>query len=235
VQAFFVAWAVSAAVLLVVAAILGMVIHRGILGVLVDTRGRYSLTQLQIVLWTMVIVPLISGLFWARLAAGPASTALNFDIPGELLAVIGISVGSTASSITVKSYKDSTSPGSVAASAPGVDPPRLAQVFLEEEGAMADKVVDIGKFQNFWFTLILVVGYVALVISDAQSASSIAKFTLPGFSTTFVALLGISHAGYLAAKVPGRGAAAGLNVTSLRTYQLTGAQPPVGFQPRKAP
>lgn len=234
-EGFFIAWALSAGVLLLVAAYLGgFVIKRGPLGVLIDTRGRYSLTQLQLVLWTLVIIPLISGLYWARLFGGDGSGALTFNIPGELLAVMGISVGSTASAVAVKSYKDNTTPASIAASADDVDPAHFAQVFLEEEGPMADQVVDIGKFQNFWFTLVLVVGYVALVINDAQGASAIANFTLPGFSTTFLTLLGISHAGYLAAKVPTSGPAAGLSVSSLRTYQLTGT-PPSGLVARRAP
>jgi hypothetical protein len=235
VTALYVAWAITALVLLIVAGILGHTVGRGPAGLLIDTRGRYSLTQLQIVLWTLVVVSLISGLFWARLVNGHISNPLDFTIPGELLAVLGISVGSTTAALAVKSYKNTTQPSTIAASDPAVDAPRFAQVFLEEQGPIADKVVDVAKFQNFWFTMLLVVGYVALVIHTGQSAASVATFTLPGFSTTFVTLLGISHAGYLAAKVPGgNDPSAGLNLAALHTSQRTGIAPEVAI-PRFAP
>ena len=31
---------------------------------LIDTRGRYSLTHFQIVLWSLIVISLITGLFW---------------------------------------------------------------------------------------------------------------------------------------------------------------------------
>jgi len=66
-------------------------------------------------------------------------------------------------------------------------------------------VIDVAKFQNFWITLILVVAYVAQTIkafNDVTSPGDISA--LPGFAGTFVTLLGISHAGYIAGKLPNR-------------------------------
>jgi hypothetical protein len=201
--AVFAAWAVSAAVLLLVAVGLGATIREGPLGILIDSRGRYSLTQFQLVLWTIVIVSLISGVFWGRLVHHLGAAALEFSIPDELLIVLGISVGSAATSSVIKASKDADHPERVAASAPDGDPPRFSQIFWVEEGAMADRAIDVTKFQNFWFTVILVIAYVALAIATLTELGDITKLTgLPGFSAQFVTLLGISHAAYVAGKLP---------------------------------
>ncbi len=229
-------WAVSAAVLLVIAALLGGVIGRGPTGILIDTRGRYSLTQLQLTLWTLVVVSMLSGLVWGRLTGGFPTDAFGFNIPGELLAVLGISIGSAASSTVVKAYKDTVTPRSIAASDSLIDSPHFAQIFLEEEGPMADKVVDITKFQNFWFTILLVFGYVALVIATIHKVKSIGDFVLPGFSQTFVLLLGISHAGYVAGKIPTSSQpAAGLAFNQLADYRADPSNVPSVAAPRRAP
>lgn len=195
-------WAISAAIVSLAAVALGVAIKRGMAGILIDTRGRYSLTQLQIVVWTIVVLSLISGVFWGRLFGGLAADALAFTIPEELLIVLGVSVGSTVASTVIKADHDATNPSFVAASN-RADPPRFTQVFMVEEGPMADKVVDIAKFQNFWITLLLIVAYVALAIAAIGSAATPSALNaLPGFSDNLVVLLAISHAGYLAGKLP---------------------------------
>jgi hypothetical protein len=212
----FVAWGISAGVLVFLAAVLGVVVGRGYLGILIDDRGRYSLTHLQIVLWTIVVFSLISGVFFGRLTNDP-KTALDFTIPDELLVVVGISVASTAASTVIKAQKNLTHPERIAASN-NADRPRFAQIFLIEEGEMADKAIDVAKFQNFWLTLTLIVAYVALAIGKFSDLSSPADVTsLPGFAGTFVTLLGISHAGYLVGKVPDRsGIPQGLTLDLMR-------------------
>lgn len=197
----YLAWAVSAGVLILAAIWVGLDAP-GVrfLGIFVDSRGRFSLTKLQLTLWTIVVVSLVSGLFLARWIKG-VDDALGFSIPDQLLIVLGISVGSAATSTTIKASKDRKEPDAIAASNED-DRPRFAQMFLEEEGEYADRVVDIPKFQNFWFTILAVAAYVLLAIREIEDASSVATITLPGFSATILTLLGISHAGYLAGKLP---------------------------------
>ena len=61
----FWAWGVSAAVLVLAAAVIGATAGKSsVFGVLIDRRGRYSLSRLQIVIWTLVVVSLLSGVFW---------------------------------------------------------------------------------------------------------------------------------------------------------------------------
>jgi xanthosine utilization system XapX-like protein len=68
---------------------------------MIDSRGRFSLTHLQLVLWPLVVLSLVAGVFFGRLWAG-VDDPLGFDIPSELLGVLGISVGSAVTAQCVK-------------------------------------------------------------------------------------------------------------------------------------
>jgi len=203
------AWAISAGLLLLGTAGAGFLVRdreglsgpSRILGLLIDDRGRYSLTRFQVALWSILVISVVSGLFFGRLTGGFAATALDFKIPPELLAAMGISAGSTAAATAVKASKNVIRPEAVAAAGPQ-DPPRWMQMLLREEGDKADKIIDIAKFQNFWITLFLVGAYALLVGASIGQAKSVGDFVLPGFSATFLTLLGISHAGYIAGKLP---------------------------------
>ncbi|MCK4822714.1 hypothetical protein KA005_43525, partial [bacterium] len=64
------------------------------------------------------------------------------------------------------------------------------------------RVVEIAKVQMFFFTVVIVFSYAALVwgmLGDTMALRA-ATVQLPSFSGSFTALLGISHAGYLAVK-----------------------------------
>jgi len=205
------AWVISAVVLVILAARLGIAIKRGWLGILVDSRGRYSLTQFQLTMWTIVVLSLVSGVFWARVLAGVPGP-LDFTIPDVLLLVMGISVGSTAAATAVKASKDASRPASIAAS----EKPSFMQIFLLEEGALADQVIDVTKYQNFWITLILLVAYIALAASVLKDSAPAQLTALPEFSQAFIILLAISHGAYLAGKIPDRaGVPSGLSVALL--------------------
>jgi hypothetical protein len=79
----------------------------------------------------------------------------------------------------------------------------LGQIFMAEEGAYADDVIDASKFQSFAITIVVVVAYVAMAISTISDASSAAAvIALPDLKGTFLVLLGISSAGYAGGKLP---------------------------------
>jgi hypothetical protein len=206
----FIAWGISAALLVVLALVVGRSrpLNRW-LGILVDDRYRYSLTHFQIVLWSIVILSLIAGVFFGRLIAG-VGDPLDVAIPDQVLGLIGISAGSAVTAITIKAAKNPDKIGS--------PKPQVRQIFLAEEGAYADQVIDVTKYQNFITTIILVVAYVALSINAIHDAGSADKVTsLPDISGTFLILLGISHGAYLAAKAPAKtGDPSGMTVTTRR-------------------
>jgi hypothetical protein len=129
----------------------------------------------------------------------------------RVLGMLGIAVGSAALSTGIKAHKDATRPAFIAVSRPGAE--SLAQMVLVEEGARADTTVDITKLQQLAITVFLVLAYVAICVHEfagygtGNPVTSPGDITsLPNFNSTFLTLLALSHAGYLAGKVPNRGA-----------------------------
>jgi hypothetical protein len=196
------AWAVSAAILLLAMGAAGRISTGSYLGILRDNRGRYSLSHVQILLWTLVLLPLITGVAAGRLLGDAAGGPLGFTIPDSVLALLGISVGSTVAARAIKAGKNTRRQANIAAS-DRLDPPHLGQILLVEEGRQADRLIDVTKFQSLVITLILAGSYVAMAASQIRRAGSAAELTsLPDLAGTFGVLLAISHAGYLAGKLP---------------------------------
>jgi hypothetical protein len=219
VEAIFLSWAGSAVVFTLLAVFLGYAatVGTGPLGILIDSRGRFSLNHLQLIAWTIVILSLVCGVCLGRWFDGLADP-LGFSIPSQVLGLLGVAGGSAVIAGGVKSVRGTTSPELVAASNE-VDKPHLPQIFLAEEGAFADKVIDVGKFQGFIVTAVLIVAYVALAIQTINDAGSVENLTsLPDFSPTFLTLLGISQGTYVLGKIPGKqGKPKGLTVALLET------------------
>lgn len=223
----YLAWGIAAIVMVALAVLIGLVITHHPLGLLIDTRGRYSLTQTQLTLWTITILSLVVGVFIGRWLAGTAP--LTFDIPGTVLGAMGIAIGSTVAATAQNAYNANDHPDSVAASAP-IDGwrPRLSQIFLAEQGPYADQVVDPTKFQNFVITVVVLLAYISLAVSALSHAGTPGNFTsLPDLTGALLVLLGVSHGGYLAGKLPTPADATGtLNVQGQRALAKALALPP---------
>src|SRR5215467_4705071 len=76
-------WAGSAFVLIALGMVVGLVATGRLLGLLIDSRGRYSLTHLQLSLWTIVILSLLAGVFFGRWQHNV--DPLGFSIPSVVL------------------------------------------------------------------------------------------------------------------------------------------------------
>ena len=105
---------------------------------------------------------------------------------------MGISAGSAVLATGVKGAKDADVSVKFA---PAGTVPRVAQIWLEEEGEQADKAVSITKYQNFIFTLVILGFYVTIAFTTGK---------LPVLPENVVWLIGISHAGYVGGKVPNK-------------------------------
>ena len=181
---FTVAWFVSLLVLGAAFVLVGRMSQQGSAGLLIDSRERFSLTHLQLSLWTLLV---LSTLVAAFVSSGFDPVAL--DVPEELLILMGISVGSATAAGAVKSAKDA--PGSNAdVKGKGA---KFSQVYLEEEGKQANGVISISKFQNFVLTLVAAFAYVVLTL-QAQD--------YPTLPSQLLWLIGIGQAGYVAGKIP---------------------------------
>ena len=69
----FWAWLVSALVIVLLAVVIPS--RLGTQNVLRDGRGRYSLSRVQVMVWTVVLLSLISGMAFGRFAAGQVDVA----------------------------------------------------------------------------------------------------------------------------------------------------------------
>ena len=201
---FQIAWVVLLVVLLAAFLRLGVWINKRPLGILIDARCKMSLSRLQVVLWSWL---LISAFF----AAAVTFTTMNIEMDAQIWALMGISVGSAAGSVIVKGTKANKQPAEAvpeaqrAMSRQGVLPmnaeskqANLGDLFKGEE--LADYAhVDIAKVQMFFFTLATVLGYAAVLWTfPFEVQEGVLKF--PELSSSLVTLLGISHAGYLTVK-----------------------------------
>lgn len=193
-------WAMTGLILIVLAGVMGdHVTLKGPLGILIDERGRYSLTHLQVVLWSLVLISLVAAIFLARAFGGlPPAEWLNIEIPPEILILAGISGGSGIVSTAVKSSRSAA----IRLAAVFDAKARFSQVYMMEEGGMADQVIDVAKFQNFFLTFIAVGAYVAMAAAALTATPLPAGF--PGFNESLLWLIGISHAAYVGDKFPQR-------------------------------
>jgi FtsH-binding integral membrane protein len=101
-------WGGSAVLLVALGGGIGLVATGRLLGLLIDSRGRYSLTHLQLALWIIVILSLLAGVFFGRWQHNV--DPLGFTIPPVVLGLLGISVGSAVTVTAAKTAKDTTRP-----------------------------------------------------------------------------------------------------------------------------
>ena len=196
---FTIAWLASAGALLGLAAWAGKTATGNWVGVLIDIRGRYSLTHFQTVTWSLMVLSTFLAVMFSS-----SFDVSKLKIDASILQLMGISAGSAVLVAGVKSMKDAPGSASGPIARVGESVTRLdnskepvtakfGQIWLEEEGPFADKVVNITKFQGFVFTLVALVVFASLAFSARG---------LPTLPDNFTWLLGISHAGYVVGKVP---------------------------------
>jgi hypothetical protein len=187
--------------------LIGIWINGRPLGVLIDARNKMSLSRLQIVLWTWLLLSAVA-------AVGFAYSTADIEMPVQVWGLLGISVGSTAGSVIVKGTKGARepAPAAVAAVPPAVRRGLLSMNAAAGDAALADlfrgdevidcRYVDISKVQMFFFTVVALMCYAGALWNFPFESN--AKVTFPDLSESVVVLLGISHAGYLTVKAAPR-------------------------------
>jgi hypothetical protein len=189
------AWLPSLALLWVFVLVAGHGITGYWRGAFIDEQNRISLSRLQLAAWTVVV---LSAYLIAALGnlAGGAADPLAIRIDSQIWILLGISTTSLVGSPLLKSNKKLQGL-LLRYSAPGDS--SWADLFRGEETGNED-LLDMGKLQLFYFTVIVVFAYaVALGTELARGGVPITEF--PSLSSGVLALVGISHAGYLMNKV----------------------------------
>jgi hypothetical protein len=199
-------------------------------GFLIDPRNKMSLSRLQLVLWTIMILPAFLAAAVFNFGAG-ADDPVNITVPAEVWGLLGISAGSLVGSGIIKSGRPEANPEQVAQAQEALraeveqaaDPVAALQaqralaplnnvqvVNAEPEQASASDLfkgelvgsvdhLEVGKVQMFFFTLLVVYAYGKDIAAGFDNASEKIS-SLPELSAGILALLAISHAGYLGNK-----------------------------------
>ena len=216
-------WLLVALCLVLFLAVIGWHITGRPAGILITERNLISLSRFQMVLWTVII---LSGYFTmtvGRIKAGNED-ALAIAMDWHLWALMGISTASLIGSPLALGSKKNDDPvdGAVTKTAHDlkedpkeieenrqgvlysndkIEDARFTDMFQGDE-LQNTKYLDLAKVQMFLFTFIAGVAYAATLwkMFDAAKGAPGGLEIMPGLSQGLIALLGISHAGYLSSK-----------------------------------
>lgn len=190
------------------------------LGVLISDLNVISLSRFQMVLWTVLILSAYIAHAFARIRKGDGMDALDVAIDSHLWILMGISTTSLVASPLILNTKKDEDPdagvvaktaassgeseSTVSANSQGIvyantskADARMTDMFQGDELGNTTHV-DLAKVQMFYFTVIAAVVFFAAVLHNLLNDGDLTR--LPTLSEGFVALLGISHAGYLGSK-----------------------------------
>jgi hypothetical protein len=163
-------------------------------GLLIDERKKMSLSRLQLVLWTLVILSGLLTIALTNIGQGSARP-LAIVVPTQVWLLMGISTTSLIGSPLLKSNK--MAEGKIK-TRQDVQDAEVADLFRGEEISNCN-VLDLAKVQMFFFTLVLVLAYAVLLGSLFANTTAPIK-GMPDIDPSMTTLLGISHAGYLTNK-----------------------------------
>jgi len=193
-------------------------------GVLIDERNRFSLSRLQVTLWSVLVlstlyVMFVSNMVRAKVGAEPLDINMNWN----LVMLMGISVATFVTAPMALSLKSDKVPDRAEAidasrelkdkqhlaEAPTMSgtvvmkrsprDARIADLIRGEEVGNAT-VVDITRTQMLIITVIVVTAYAMTVWQRIGFVDgSITQF--PELSETVLGLIFISHAGYIGGKL----------------------------------
>lgn len=200
------------------------------MGALVDDRNVMSLSRFQIVLWTLLVLSayLVAAMYNISLGRDALDVLmkgnpLSIGIQQELWWLMGISTVSLVGSPLILGDKASKVPDATEVSSTfkllekqgdqestldtkghivvntDISKARWSDMFTGEEVGNAAHL-DVARLQMFFFTLITAIAYAALLSAMFSGDISHGISSLPALDKSMIALIAISHTGYLTAK-----------------------------------
>jgi len=216
------AWGINLILFLLFTSIAGHGITGLWRGLFIDERNKISLSRFQMILWTVVVLSAYLTAALYNIRWNPTGDPLGIAIPYQLWILMGISTTSLVGSPLIKTTKKQRpaaegerqetlsllkkegfaeqqvrTTGQLVLNA---DPQfsRWSEMFKGEETGTAAHL-DLAKIQMFYFTIVLVIAYAALIGAGFADTTTRVS-SLPSLDSSILALLGISHAGYLTHK-----------------------------------
>jgi len=218
-------WLAVLALIAVFFLITGKAITGRTLGILINERKLMSLSRFQLVVWTGLIVSGFFVLALERIHSGAVAQPLAIGIDWQIWALLGISTASFVGTPLLNTNKKSKEPerktelvertarrfkerpAEVDRNREGIlygnssiAFARITDMFQGDELANA-QLVDVAKLQLFFFTVIVAIAYgTQLFQLIAYGDLDLPGIRLPVLQDGLLALMGVSHAGYLGAK-----------------------------------
>jgi hypothetical protein len=195
-----------------------LVTNNPLFGWLINEQNRMSLSRLQMFVWTVVVLSAFVTCVFANLHFNHYDVAVSIAIPQELWLAMGISTASMVGSglileskkvktpVDTRNLKDENMNGVLKVN----DKPSLLDLVHGEEVGNHEQI-DLTRLQNLLFTFVLVGTYMAslrsMFITLVTATSGVPNIAnnfpitkFPELGSGAIALLLISHGGYLAAK-----------------------------------
>lgn len=217
-------WAVTALAMCIFLAVIGRASVGRWAGILINERKLMSLSRFQMTFWTVIVISAYFTIAMARIKAGDVAEPLAIQADPTLWALLGISAASligTPLLYSGKKYKKPENDNVVikrAAEAfreserkvrenqegllwgnPSAEDARITDMFEGDELANA-ACIDVAKVQMFFFTLLVGVAYCFDLYEMLTYDDLLGDVALPPLSEGLLALMGVSHAGYLGSK-----------------------------------
>ncbi|MDH4186083.1 MAG: hypothetical protein OEV08_03715 [Nitrospira sp.] len=218
-------WVFTLALMTAFLVVLGLAITGRVNGILINEMNLMSLSRFQMVLWTVIVVSGYFVIAIARVKAGDVANPLAVAIDWKVWTLLGISTTSLVGSPLIMGNKKRKEPADkaktfkVAKNAYGEDSAaveanrsgilygnkdvseaRFTDMFEGDELANAP-LIDVAKVQMFFFTILVAIAYGAellhVIMVDDLTGDNM---SLPVIHEGVLALMGISHAGYLGGK-----------------------------------
>lgn len=243
-----IAWLMTLLMLVIFCMGIGYTINGRFNGILIDYRNRLSLSKLQALCWSILV---LSALYTAAIIRirNNIPSPLDIVLDKYLLAIMGISLTSLAATPAILNIKEDNKSSEFAAqqvsqtlNKPAEDIISSGKIFYFSSAKLASWLdlfrgeestnagsADIGKIQQFIITFILLAVYSVMLLQYFNPAipqvktewSWLSHFPLVSESMSW--LLGISHAGYLAYKAAPHGDSSSTAPSSTSNTTSSGA------------
>ena len=215
-------WIAEMCLMIVFVVVLGIVIVKRPMGILINERKLMSLSRFQMVVWTIIILSAYITMVLVRIKEGIADP-LAIQMDWQVYALMGISTTSLVGTPLINSTKTTKDPADEVAqktadAVPGesvdavknnsegilygnadVKDARLTDMFEGDE-LNNTWLIDLSKVQMFFFTLVAALSYGILLFNTIKNKGPDGLGSFPKISEGMLAILGISHGGYLASK-----------------------------------
>ncbi len=217
-------WLVVLALIAIFFLLTGKAITGRALGILINERKLMSLSRFQLVVWTGLIVSGFFVIALERIHSAVAVQPLAIGIDWQIWALLGISTASFVGTPLLNTNKKSKEPRKVELvkktatrfneheddvehnregilyGNSSIAFARFTDMFQGDELANA-QLVDVAKLQLFFFTIVVAIAYgTQLFQLIAYGDLDLPGVRLPVLQDGLLALMGVSHAGYLGAK-----------------------------------